>query len=1161
VNTLPFALPGAAKAWEQGRLNVGGVPEGHDAQVIAALAATHPGGVLHVAVDDVRLQRLADALAFFAPKQTVLAFPAWDCLPYDRVSPHRDILARRVDVLTQLAHLAPEDPKPILLTTVSAILQRVPSPETFAVAAMELHRGQSIGQQALIDYLLGNGYLRSGTVGEPGEFAVRGGIVDLYPPGAPQPLRVDFFGDEVEDIRLFDALSQRSSEKLERFVLKPVNEVTLNPASIERFRTGYREAFGSVHDDPLYEAISAGRQYPGMEHWLPLFLAELVPLTRYLPDAVLTLDHQFEEAKRARLEMISDFYQARNDLQRADRESGAAPYRPLHPSKLYLVENAWHQVEKNRMVLAFNHHRHPESAGWADAGGRPGLNFVEARTNPDINLYDAVVRALRPEIAAGRRVLLTASSAGAIERLSGLVKDHGLPKPQAVEHGADLAALGDGVLARAVLDLPGGFSAGPLLVVTEQDILGDRLTRAISRKKKSETFLAELANFHAGDFVVHQDHGIGRYEGLETLDVGGAPHDCLRLIYEGNDKLFVPVENIDVISRYGGEDAFVALDKLGSAAWQNRKARVKQRIKDIAQALLKIAAQRAIRESEPVQRPEGLYDEFCARFPYAETEDQLKAIDEVMTDLASGRPMDRLVCGDVGFGKTEVALRAAFAVAMSGRQVAVVTPTTLLCRQHFRNFTERFKGFPVQVRQLSRLVSTKDSNETKAALKEGKVDIVIGTHAVLAKSIEFRDLGMVIVDEEQHFGVTQKERLKELRGDTHVLTLTATPIPRTLQLALTGIREMSLITTAPVDRLASRTFVLPYDPVIVREAILREQFRGGQVFYVCPRLEDLDMLAERIRKLVPEIKLVMAHGRLSATEVEKAMTAFYDRQYDLLLSTNIIESGLDIPNANTMIIHRADMFGLAQLYQLRGRIGRAKLRGYCYLTTPPGKALTADADRRLEVMQTLDQLGAGFTLASHDLDIRGAGNLLGDEQSGHVKEVGVELYQQLLEEAVRAAKGDRKAEQRDWSPQINIGTSVLIPENYVTDLSVRLGLYRRIAVLENDEEAEAFAAELIDRFGPLPPEVENLLGIVAIKRLCRTAGVEKVEAGPKGAVLQFRHNKFAKPAKLVEYITKRPNLFSIRPDQKLVCKQDWSEPKQRVNGVAKLMKNLALLAA
>jgi len=578
---------------------------------------------------------------------------------------------------------------------------------------------------------------------------------------------------------------------------------------------------------------------------------------------------------------------------------------------------------------------------------------------------------------------------------------------------------------------------------------------------------------------------------------------------------------------------------------------------------MKTAALRELRRADPILPPEGLFDEFCARFRYAETEDQLKAIEDVLGDLASGKPMDRLVCGDVGFGKTEVALRAAFVAAMSGKQVAVVTPTTLLCRQHFRTFSERFAGLPIKVRQLSRLVGTKESNEVKNDLKEGKVDIIVGTHAILAKSIEFAQLGLIIVDEEQHFGVTQKERLKELRGDVHVLTLTATPIPRTLQLALTGIREMSLITTAPVDRLAVRSFVLPYDPVVIREAIMREHFRGGQIFYVCPRIEDLDTLAERLRNLVPEIKFVTAHGRMTPTQLEKAMTAFYDGSYELLLATNIIESGLDIPTANTIIMHRADMFGLAQLYQLRGRVGRSKLRGYAYLTTPPGKKLTDTAQRRLEVMQTLDQLGAGFTLASHDLDIRGAGNLLGDEQSGHVREVGVELYQQLLEDAVREARGEVIAAEKaqDWTPQINIGMSVLIPEDYITDLNIRLGLYRRIAALDSAGEIDAFAAEMIDRFGKLPEEVENLLQIVAIKKLCRQSGVEKVEAGPKGAVLSFRNNRFAEPAKLIDFITKRATILAVRPDQRVVCRQEWQDTKARVAGVRKLLQNLASLVA
>ena len=1137
------------------------MPDGRDAQLVAALAQAQPGGVLHVAVDDLRMTRLAEALAFFAPGLKVIAFPAWDCLPYDRASPHRDILARRIDALTALAAIG-DGPPPVVLTTISAVLQRVPPPATFQAAGLELRPGQQIGQTAVVDYLLGNGYSRAGTVGEAGEFAVRGGIVDLFPPGTAYPLRIDFFGDEVEQLRLFDALSQRSLEKVGSFSLKAVNEVTLTPAAVERFRTGYRDAFGATGtDDPLYEAISAGRHYGGMEHWLPLFTAGLVPITDYLPRAAITLDHQIEEAKRARLEMIADFYQARRDLQRAEKESGAPVYKPLPPSMLYLAENGWQALQKGRLVLAFNHFQGAEASGWLDAGGRPGLNFVEARTNPDVNLYEAVARSLRAELATGRTVLLTAASTGAVERLSGLLGDHGIAAQQAVAHADELAMLPRGTLARAALSLESGFSIEGLLIVTEQDILGDRLTRTVTRKRKTETFLAELANFNAGDFVVHADHGIGRYDGLETLDVGGAPHDCLRMTYDGGDKLYVPVENIEVLSRYGGEDAIVQLDKLGSASWQGRKARVKQRIKDIAQQLMRVAAVRAIKSSEPMLRPEGLYEEFCSRFPYAETEDQQRAIEEVLDDLASGRPMDRLVCGDVGFGKTEVALRAAFVAAGAGKQVAVVTPTTLLCRQHFRTFTDRFKGMPVVVRQLSRLVGAKETAEIKEGLKAGRVDIVIGTHALLSKSVEFERLGLMIVDEEQHFGVKQKERLKEIRGDVNVLTLTATPIPRTLQLALSGIREMSLIATAPVDRLAVRTFVLPYDPVVVREAVLREHFRGGQIFYVCPRIEDIDAVAERLRKLVPEIRLVVAHGRMSPTELEKAMNAFYDRQFDVLLATNIIESGLDIPNANTMVIHRADMFGLSQLYQLRGRIGRSKLRGYCYLTTPPGKALTETAQKRLEVMQTLDQLGAGFTLASHDLDIRGAGNLLGEEQSGHVREVGVELYQHLLEEAVSEARGDaRHAAQQDWTPQIAVGTSVLIPEAYVADLSIRLGLYRRIASLENNDETEGFAAEMIDRFGPLPAEVENLLRVIAIKRLCRVAGIEKVEAGPKGAVLSFRQNRFARPDKLVAFITKRAAIVTLRPDHKLVYRQDWQDEKARIRGVEKLLVVLASLA-
>jgi transcription-repair coupling factor (superfamily II helicase) len=588
---------------------------------------------------------------------------------------------------------------------------------------------------------------------------------------------------------------------------------------------------------------------------------------------------------------------------------------------------------------------------------------------------------------------------------------------------------------------------------------------------------------------------------------------------------------------------------------------MKSRIREIANELIKIAAERQLREAPRLTVEHGPYDEFCAGFPYEETDDQQAAIDTVLGELGSGRPMDRLICGDVGFGKTEVALRAAFVAAMNGKQVAVVVPTTLLARQHTKTFTERFRGFPVKIGQASRLVSGKDLANVKKGIAEGDIDIVVGTHALLGKTIKFRDLGLLVVDEEQHFGVSHKERLKQLRAEVHVVTLTATPIPRTLQLALTGVRDLSIIASPPVDRLAVRTFVAPFDPVIVREALLRERYRGGQAFYVCPRIEDLAGIKDFLDKHVPEMKTAVAHGQMPSTTLEDIMSAFYDGKYEMLLSTTIIESGLDIPTANTLIVHRADRFGLSQLYQLRGRVGRSKVRAYSLFTLPAERKITPQAERRLKVLQSLDTLGAGFQLASHDLDIRGAGNLLGEEQSGHIKEVGFELYQQMLEEAVAGLKAGITAPVADkWSPQITIGTPVMIPEDYVADLPVRLGLYRRLAEIEDEREIEAFGAELVDRFGPLPQEVEHLLQIVAIKALCRQANVEKIETGPKGAVVSFRDNTFANPDRLVAFIRDQGPAARVRPDMKVVFFDDWEEPEARLRGTTAILRSLVQLA-
>ena len=1154
-----------------GRTLIASAPEGVDAMVLARLlrlsagqaAAERPAALLHVARDDARMARLSALLRFLDPALEVLQFPAWDCLPYDRVSPHRNVLAQRIDTLCRLAEGAAPAPR-LVLTTVNALMQRIPPPSLFAERRLQARVGEALAPERLTDFFVANGYLRSETVGEPGEFAVRGGLIDVFPPGAEQPLRLDFFGDELESLRSFDPLSQRSTGSLERLDLKPVSEVLLDEAAIERFRLGYREAFGAVRDDPLYLAVSEGRPHPGMEHWLPLYYERLEGLTEALPGAAITLDYQASEVRDTRLEMIADFYQARRDLEGAEA-AGDMPYKPLPPERLYLGAADWDQALAGRAVGQLSPFAAPEQgADQLDAGGRAGPDFAAARAAPDGQLFAAVAKAVDDAQSAGKRVVIAGQSTGALDRLGHLLAEQGFGSQRQVGSWSEAEALAPGELGLAVLDLERGFATDGLVLISEQDILGERLARAGQKRRRSENFLTEVSAIHEGDLVVHVEHGIGRYEGLNAIDVGGAPHDCLKVIYHGGDRLFVPVENIEVLSRYGSDSAGAELDRLGQGGWQARKARVKQRLKMIADELIKIAAARELRGGEAMSPPEGAYDEFCARFPYPETDDQERAIAETLEDLGSGRAMDRLVCGDVGFGKTEVALRAAFVTAMTGRQVAVVVPTTLLCRQHAETFRARFAGLPVRVGQLSRLSSAKEVKALKSGLADGTLDVVVGTHALLGKGIAFRDLGLLIIDEEQHFGVKQKERLKQLREQVHVLTLTATPIPRTLQLALSGVKEMSMIATPPVDRLAVRTFVLPYDPVIVREAILRERNRGGQCFYVCPRIEDIAGVAERLRTLVPEVRLGVAHGQLPGTELEAVMTAFLDHRIDLLLSTNIIESGLDIPSANTLIVHRADMFGLAQLYQIRGRIGRSKIRGYAYLTVPPGRMLTAAAQKRLEVMQTLDSLGAGFTLASHDLDIRGAGNLLGEEQSGHIREVGVELYQQLLEEAVAAVReGGAAAEAgaADWTPQINVGMPVLIPDAYVPDLNVRLGLYRRLAILVDPREIEAFAAELIDRFGPLPQEVENLLQIVAIKQLCRAAGVSKIDAGDKGAVVSFHNDRVENLEGLLAFIQSQPGRIKLRPDQKLVYRRNWDDAKSRVGGVKRLLDELVQAAA
>jgi len=1143
-----------------------GVPEGLDALLLGELARQTPRGapILHIARDANRLVTLEDALAFFAPDVTVLTFPAWDGVPYDRVAPNADTIARRIATLSELTHRETAGNKSslIVLTTVNAVVQRVPPRAFIAASSVRLAAGNAVSMQKLVERLEVSAYGRAGTVTDPGQYAVRGGILDLYPPGA-QPVRLDFFGDTLESIRAFDPETQRTAARLDSVELLPMSELVLTPDVRRAFRQRYVELFGPVTgDDPLYESISAGRQHQGMEHWLPLFHDRLDTLFDYLPGALVSLDPLVDDARTKRLEQVADHCEAR--AQALEHKAfGAPPYHPVPPESMFLSEAEWQQALASRQTIALDPFEHPETPGGkiVSFGGRQGHSFAAERQTEGGYVFDAVVAHAKRLKGEDKRVIVACWSNGARERLATLLWEHGIGETMGVESFADAIALPHATTAFAVLPLETGFEAPGLAVIDEQDILGDRLVRK-TRGKRGADVLTEVSSLSVGDLVVHADHGIGRFVGLTAIEAAEKPHDCLELHYSGGDKLYLPVENIELLSRYGSDEAGVQLDRLGGVAWQTRKARLKKRIRDMAEKLIKVAALRELRQAPVLTPPDGLYDEFSARFPYEETEDQETSIEAVLDDLASGRPMDRLICGDVGFGKTEVALRASLIAVLAGKQVAVVVPTTLLARQHFYTFTERFRGFPVKIAQASRLVTAKDRAEVKKGLKSGDIDIVIGTHALLAKSAEFANLGLLIVDEEQHFGVQHKERLKQLREDVHVLTLTATPIPRTLQLALSGVREMSLISTPPVDRLAVRTYVTPFDPVILREALLRERFRGGQTFYVVPRISDLDDAAAFLEEHAPELKVARAHGQIGSRELDSVMNAFYDRQFDVLLSTSIVESGLDIPSANTLIVHRADMFGLAQLYQLRGRVGRSKIRAYAYFTIPADARLTPGAERRLKVLQSLDTLGAGFVLASHDLDIRGAGNLLGEEQSGHIREVGFELYQSMLEEAVAALRGGQEGEVEDqWSPRINLGTSVLIPEDYVPDLQVRLGLYRRLSGVETHDTIEAFAAELIDRFGPLPEEVRHLLDVVEIKGLCRQAGIEQIDAGPKGAVIAFRNKTFANPEGLIAFIREEGARVKLQPDHRLIYYANWATPEARLQGTRELLKRLVKIAA
>ncbi len=1130
---------------------IASAPFGADVLALCWHAVSASCPVVYVASDERKAQSVLSFAGFFEPNLDVILLPAWDSLPYDRVSPGPAIAARRCAALARLSRLS-DQAACLIVTTAAGIVQKCAPKSSMKDASLHLKAGQIVEPQQLETFLITNGYTRVSTVRERGEYAQRGGLTDIYSPSLADPVRLDFFGDALESIRSFDPETQRSIKQLKAIEFSPVSEILFTDDALKRFRTKFIEAFGTPSGDNMYEAARSRIRKQGIENWLPLFHEQLDTLFDYLPaNAVFGLDSTALQAAKEKFDQAEDYFQAR-----VHAAGDAEDAKVLAPGALFMRPEGLADHLKAFPTARFTSRDAEPGAGLLSLDAVTGRDFAPERVQ-GTNVFDTVVDHIKEVRKSGRAVILAAWSSGSADRLCNVLADHNLDGVDRV-YSLD-AARSDGLVV-AEMPLDAGFEYEDLVFLSEQDILGERMSRP-KRRRKATNFIAELSSLTPGDYVVHVEHGVALYKGLVTVEVSGAPHDCLELHYSGGDKLLLPVENIELVSRYGAEATDSVLDKLGGAGWQSRKAKAKKRIMEMADGLIQVAAARSLRKASVIDGQEGYYEEFAARFPYEETDDQLRAIEDCLGDLASGRPMDRLICGDVGFGKTEVALRTAFVAAMSGVQVAVIAPTTLLARQHYQTFRDRLAGWPIKVKPLSRLVSAKDASLTRDALTSGDCDIVIGTHALLAKSIKFKNLGLLIIDEEQRFGVKHKERLKELKADVHVLTLSATPIPRTLQMALTGIRELSIIATPPVDRLSVRTYITEFDALTIREALLRERYRGGQAFIVAPRVKDLPEIEEFLRNEVPEVSFVTAHGQMPATELDELMTEFYEGKYDVLLSTTIVESGLDIPRANTLILHRADMFGLAQMYQLRGRVGRSKLRAYAYFTTPKDKMLTDAAEKRLRVLQSLDSLGAGFMLASHDLDMRGGGNLLGDQQSGHIREVGVELYQQMLKDAVRTLQSGGEDFEDDWSPQINLGLAALIPESYVTDLNTRMSLYRRMADIDTHEDREAFAAELIDRFGPIPDETRQLLTIAEVKAFCKKLGIAKLDAGPKGAVFTFRDKAAIDPQRLVTLVQSRSNVLKLRPDFKLVFSGNWSSVTRRARGIKELLKELQATAA
>ena len=1118
---------------------------------LARAAQEHSGLVVAVTENSQAAQQLQAELRFFLDGSglPILGLPDWETLPYDAFSPHQDIISERLASLYQL----PRTRRGVLIVPVGTLMQRLAPTSYLEGHSLLLAVGDTLHIDSMRSRLEQSGYRCVPEVMEHGDFALRGSLLDLFPMGSRVPYRIDLFDDEVDSIRTFDPESQRTVDKVERIELLPAREFPVDEAAITHFRKAYRQAFaGDASRSLIYRDVSAGHIPNGIEYYLPLFFEQTASLLDYLPgDSLMVRLGAVDDGMAAVWQQVADRYeQRRHDIER--------PLLPpaqlfLQPDELRAGLNGYAQV------LCIEHSELAASARDVHFGVQP---LPDVSLDPRQELPSARLEAFLQQPPG--RVLLLAESAGRREALLERLAKRGI-QPALVESWSEFVdgkqplALAAGGLERGAI-----LEAAGIAVLPEAQLYGERARqrrRRRSRDRDPSAIIRDLTDLSAGAPVVHEEHGVGRYIGLQTLEIDGIKTEFLTLEYANQAKLYVPVASLHLISRYtGAEGDNAPLHKLGSDHWEKARRKAAEKARDVAAELLDIYARRAARQGHAYRFDDADYQAFADAFPFEETADQESAIEAVVEDLRSPKPMDRVVCGDVGFGKTEVAMRAAFVGVSGGKQVAVLVPTTLLAQQHFQNFRDRFAGWPVRIEVLSRFGTSKEQTAVMDALAEGKVDIVIGTHKLLQEGVKFKDLGLLIIDEEHRFGVRQKEQMKKLRANIDVLTMTATPIPRTLNMSLSGLRDLSVIATPPARRLAVKTFVSEWNDGLIQEACQRELKRGGQVYFLHNDVDTIERTVRKLEELVPEARVRFAHGQMRERELEHVMLDFYHKRFNVLVCTTIIETGIDVPSANTIIIDRADRLGLAQLHQLRGRVGRSHHRAYAYLIAPPKNLITADAEKRLEAIASLEDLGVGFALASHDLEIRGAGELLGEGQSGQIQEVGFSLYTELLERAVKALRAGKEPALEgplQSGTEVDLRIPALLPDDYLPDVHARLVLYKRIANAPDEEALRELQVEMIDRFGLLPPPTKNLFRLTELKLKAQELGAVKVEAGPGGGVLVFSEQPRVDPLKLIQLIQKKPSVYRLEGQQKLRFKQDLAEPEARIGAVEQLIDALA----